>query len=136
MLGINEHAMGPLLFFLFLVTLIIVAFSIFYIASKLAGEDFDTAVYALVTIFITMMATVVFVVIGTVFQALIYRGVFETISILLVNSLLFMSYCLFIMLSTLGILHHTFMYIRTRVIVSMLYATVIGAMLAFLGGSV
>lgn len=131
---INEYLRAPSALFLFIIGLILFIVLLFHIASKIAQEDFDSFDYTVVTILMFITISLSYIIVATAFQAMIYYNIIDVADRLAINIAMAVVYVIILFVPTLLIIHHTFMYFKTRILVVMTFCISIAILLTYFSG--
>ncbi len=118
-----------------MLTVIVVLFLLFFAFSKVTKESFDWIEYLVVVslMFVTVVASVI--VVGTVFQALIERyQVLDLDRPMQINILMGLTYFVVLFGPFYAILHNTFMFLKTRLIVVASYCLIMAILATLFAG--
>ena len=115
--------------------LVLVILGVFFLASKLFSEDFDSFDYTVVAILMFITVSIVYIIVTAIFQVLIFKyGILNINDILRVNILMFIAYSVILLGPAMFIIRHTFMYLKTRMIVAVSYSLILSFLLTYFTG--
>lgn len=122
-------------FLIRMVALIVILVLLFYIASKFAKEMFDWIDYMVVCSMMFVTVFVSYLVLATFLQAAIdsYQ-ILSLENLWLVNLVMFLSYFLIFLIPFYVILLNTFMFFKTRAMVTLSFSGVIALLITLFAG--
>ncbi|GEM_PF-6080197 len=119
----------------FLVAIILILFSItmvgFFVTSLLTREQFEFIDYMSVTTMIFSFNILIYFILGVIFSFFNYDPEGDQI---IVGSIYFVAYFLLTFFSSFWVLRNTHSFARTRIYLSLFYATTYAAIFTFFGG--
>ena len=127
---IREPLVDPMIFLASLLGIIVLIIALFFVISKLIGEDFDLVNYLVVTVFMLISVTVSFLVVATFINAVMRQSdIFHAVDEWNVRVLTFFAFFIMFFMASLLILRVMYMQRKTWMISSLIYASVLAIML-------
>ena len=127
---IREPLVDPMIFLASLLGIIVLIIALFFVISKLIGEDFDLVNYLVVTVFMLISVTVSFLVVATFINAVMRQSdIFHAVDEWNVRVLTFFAFFIMFFMASLLILRVMYMQRKTWMISSVIYASVLAIML-------
>lgn len=115
-----------------LLALLTISIVIFFLTSRLIKEEFEFIDYVSVTGMIFAFNLLIYLILGVVLSLFDYDTTGE--SVMLVALLFFIMYLALSFFTSFWVLRNTIMFVRTRVIVSIIYGTIFAALFTLFGG--
>ena len=132
---VNEHFIELFSVIGFSIAIVLVILLMFHLASKFVAEDFDSFDYTVVTVLMFITVSISYIAVSSLFHVLIFRyGVLSIDDVLRVNGFMFIAYSLILFVPAVLIVRHTFMYIRTRMIVAFTFSVMLSFLMTYFTG--